>query len=134
MNRPNARDREKLYAWADALESEEYPQGRNELCGKGGFCCLGVASLIGLTAPAENQPNEFVKHFAGLGICDLIDLTIANDEWRLTFEDIAEAIKDYADGKGPLRECLLDMRDEARGIDREDVCESVPMGPVYIGR
>lgn len=37
---------EKQAAWLSALESGEYPQVRDNLCFKGGYCCLGVATAI----------------------------------------------------------------------------------------
>lgn len=101
--------------WLDALESDEYPQGKNALNTGNGFCCLGVACEIFKTDSVEmgecsdgityNDNWETAPRFVieALGLygelgeaapCTMANkLATLNDDENRTFREIAAIIK-----------------------------------------
>ena len=88
--------RADLLRWAEALESGKYKQTECALRrGNGDFyCCLGVAVEIGI---AKEDDGENVKDFCGFETNDITAFVKANDDWNLTFDQIATAIRWYLD-------------------------------------
>lgn len=107
--------------WADALESGEYPQARNALRTKTGFCCLGVACEIGglKSSPTTRYsysyegetvslPPTIVDEFGlytndgeirtlkaiKINGKDYGSLMQANDDHGVSFKDIAQYIRE----------------------------------------
>lgn len=93
--------------WTAALRSGEYKQGRDELLGSDGYCCLGVmAKIAGKTDDqiyGEGTLRDFpeVMDFFGLrdhcGEFDGGDLAILNDGGT-TFPEIADIIDSEPEG------------------------------------
>jgi hypothetical protein len=49
----NAPNKDRLRMWTRALKSEQYAQGKGEMRGKTGYCCLGVAMDIAFANGCE---------------------------------------------------------------------------------
>lgn len=82
-------------AWIAALRSGDYQQTTGILRDKDGFCCLGVACIVGgqeLTQNPQNQ-NELYDWLIEEGIPTL-DLWAMNDTRRKTFLEIADYIEE----------------------------------------
>lgn len=77
--------------WAAALKSGLFKQGRCFLHYNDKYCCLGVASHIGIAK--KEMGCEFVHPFAGYSEKDCDTFTHMNDLYRLTFEQIAQIIE-----------------------------------------
>lgn len=102
-------NKEEAYRWADALESGEYPQGKNALfTQQRGYCCLGVKCAISSLHRVDweelDTPSNWMLEFLNLkdrngSIHSLKDrdgvevyLTDLNDH-HLTFSQIADLIR-----------------------------------------
>jgi|SRR5882672_319468 len=101
-------------AWAFALESGEYPQGKLYLNNNDQFCCLGVLCELAVKAGMTERGTEIlvryedkngygdastqyaptgVRMWAGLSSSEQQRLTVANDFYNKSFSEIAEMVR-----------------------------------------
>lgn len=55
-------DRENMLLWVQAMESEEFPQGRGYLHSNGKLCCMGVACVLAVRNGVKLEVTQ--KQFA----------------------------------------------------------------------
>jgi hypothetical protein len=111
--------------WVAALRSGKYPQGRNCLSDGINLCCLGVACEVAIEngTPVTKKPSptgQYVFYDGSIGILPdsvrdwlglttrsgqylakdgkYADLTVGNDDLRLTFSEIADIIESEPPG------------------------------------
>jgi|SRR6056297_3681384 len=96
--------KDNIRTWVKALRSGIYPQTTEVLEDEDGFCCLGVACVIGLAKPdrSETTPSfptrESMEESFGLPANPQIpkmstSLVYMNDHCY-TFDEIADAIEE----------------------------------------
>jgi hypothetical protein len=86
---------EQTQKWLDALRSEEYPQTRKTLRDHKGYCCLGVAgALVDLPVHLDTDLiYDWIDKFYGIERGERFSLAEMNDNQRMTFAEIADAIE-----------------------------------------
>lgn len=92
--------------WVEALRSGEHKQCKNALHADGGYCCLGVLTVVAgyqidtrrdrVLRPGNNpddtSSNEGYRALADFGLTDRIPLINMNDEGK-SFSEIADFIE-----------------------------------------
>lgn len=113
-------NKERIRQWLDALRSGNYKQGKGALQRNGEFCCLGVACEVAikneLGIKVSHDADGFVQYgteynhlppvvgeWFGFERGDMFnprlgdgigsDAIRANDELKLSFEEIADALE-----------------------------------------
>lgn len=105
-------NKKNIQKWVDALRSGKYSQAHGKLTRDNCFCCLGVAceisgvekkrDLYGITGERHFLPLE-VYQWLGINSRDPLvfygndftKLTAVNDEFRLSFDQIANLIEKH---------------------------------------
>jgi len=66
---------DKQETWLQALESNDYPQGRGQLVLHGEYCCLGVAAkaALELTVPDSNDRFVLGPEYRGSYVCGTLE-------------------------------------------------------------
>lgn len=96
--------------WAEALKSGHFEQGECYLHRNNKYCCLGVASHIGI---AEEMTCKFVRPFAGYSEKDCEEFAYINDIVNFTFEQIAQIIElscEPQNQKRSINEIFIDWK------------------------
>lgn len=123
--------RERVEKWITALRSGEYTQGRTFLNNNGSFCCLGVACEVAINSGLfvsktkdsgrvflygrrSNMPPKAVRTFFGITNNQMYRLADLNDQYRRTFNEIADYLEEE------LEEKELEGRQEAINPTNED--------------
>jgi len=101
-------DIELIEDWIEALESGDFEQEREQLHGGNRhFCCLGVGALVEGFSPRDMVYMEVASDLNGSVLGDMLrelvanppnnnsegQLAILNDEWGLTFDQIAYILR-----------------------------------------
>ena len=81
--------------WISALESGEYPKGKDYLCRYGKYCCLGVKAHLDGKLDEEGAVSGDSKFYIPAGMngndCDLV--AISNDDSD-TFDPVIDFLKE----------------------------------------
>lgn len=90
---------ERIVRWVHALESGDYKQGRSNMYKRSEdvYCCLGVLSKINGKKEDEIENRAYPYEFEFCGCGDHSPLTAfatLNDKHKLTFDQIAQVIRD----------------------------------------